>query len=1094
MGITAILLAAGWINIGPGGGGWLQSMTASRYDAERLWIGCDVGGVYYSENGGHRYETRNEGLENLFVETIAEHPQNPDLVLIGTKGGVYKTTDRGKTWSLKREGFPPTAHNRNTVIISKILWDAKGGAYASVGAPRYSSAGRGEVYYSADAGETWKMVVEPGQMESSLTILDMVAVGDELLVSTPTNGLFRSADGGKTWQSSNDGLPEHLRLRKFGQSLSNPNRLYLTLRGKPGETPWDAGAVRSDDGGRNWTRCGTKGLETQGGKPGAPDMNCSWYDCICVAPDNPDTVYMAGGSWWCKGVWRSEDAGETWKKVFRPEHNEGWLKSWNGATTSMTVSPLPPHALTFGTGCCVYRTEDRGESWSQRYTTDNGDGTSRSCGLELTCVHTINPSIHKRGRFYINYFDIGLMRADDYGNQFKQLMKGVPKYADCFAVVEHPTDPDHLWAAFGGWSANWGWIGESTDGGESWKLHDEAGNGWEKATPRQLVRVGGTEDFTLACTASRRFLRLSDDFGKTWRQLSTNDFPEATLVSALASDGTTLYAGTSVDNDHIGTVWASDDRGKTWRKASEGTKLGTVTSLSADAKGGLYATTKQGWNKACGQGPGGAWYSPDRGKTWNLVYSHSFCTGIVSTEDSLVVSLTDHPFHDRYRGDGVMRSFNNGKTWHALNDSSLFNRSLECLVVDPFSPRTIVVGTGGNSAFIRQLNPATEGRKSVDTAHAELLKFVSADGLLQDYLGDIPTETECKECRPNAKGWWTPIENGPMFTGPWLAAVCERAKASGKEEDRALARRLADGLLAASRCSEVPGFIARGIGAEPKIHYPVGSIDQTLPWFYGLWAYYRSGIADAEHAQVVKTRMLEVARALEKNGWKCPNEPPFDQEDCGDFLNDALPFRNASHGLFLFRILAELDPARKPFYREVAKGKAKGCDLTRLEVCAKGYETDLKQLPWLEPHLLWIYVTAQGCLKELAKLEPWEKAFRDGLAANAERASKSLDLYRKYDNSTEKPFRYGNWRTGYEWRPQKTLAESDKVSWTGKKEVLGTRKNFERDYMTAPLSAAAICAFAGEGYETFMRMLAHFDWSTFNISEFFFAEVAWFAY
>lgn len=387
----------------------------------------------------------------------------------------------------------------------------------------------------------------------------------------------------------------------------------------------------------------------------------------------------------------------------------------------------------------------------------------------------------------------------------------------------------------------------------------------------------------------------------------------------------------------------------------------------------------------------------------------------------------------------------------------------------------------------------TDPAKSVDAAHAALLKFVSAEGLLQDYLGDIPTAAECAECRPNAKGWWTPIENGPMFTGPWLAAVCARAQASGRSEDRALARRLADGLLAAARCSDVPGFIARGMGAEPKIHYPVGSMDQTLPWFYGLWCYYRSGVAETAHAEQVKARMLEVARALEMNGWKCPNEPPFDHEDCGDFLNDGLPFRNAAHGLFLFRILAQLEPERMAFYREKSAEKPKDSDLTRLEICARGYATDLKKLPWLEPHLLWIYVTAQGCLKELSLLEPDEPAYRAGLRANATRAAKSLNLYEKYDNSTEKPFRYGNWRTGYAWRPQQTLAESDQVSRTGKKEILGTRKSFERDYMTAPLSAAAICAFAGTERATLEKMLVRFDWETFNVSEFFLAEVAWFA-
>lgn len=396
------------------------------------------------------------------------------------------------------------------------------------------------------------------------------------------------------------------------------------------------------------------------------------------------------------------------------------------------------------------------------------------------------------------------------------------------------------------------------------------------------------------------------------------------------------------------------------------------------------------------------------------------------------------------------------------------------------------------SAFLSARSP--DAVASIEAAHVQLRKFISPFGLLQDYVGELPTASDCAECRPNAKGWWTPIENGPMFTGMWLAAVCARAEASGAAADRDLARVLADGLLLASRCSSVPGFIARGMGTDPGIHYPVGSIDQTLPWFYGLWRYCTSNIAEPSHAEEVKMRMLEVACALERHGWKCPNEQPFETEDCGDFLQDGLPFRNAAHGLFLFRILAELDPGRMPFYRSVAMGKPSNSSLTRLEACGKGYEADIPKLPWIEPHLLWIYVAAQGCLKELSKLEPDEPMFRAGLAANAARARCFLQLYEKYDNTTESPFRYGNWRNGYAWRPQKTLKESDAVSMTGKKEILGTRKNVERDYMTAPLSAAAICAFAGTERAAFEKLLRHYDWSTFNISEFFLAEVAWYAY
>ena len=383
--------------------------------------------------------------------------------------------------------------------------------------------------------------------------------------------------------------------------------------------------------------------------------------------------------------------------------------------------------------------------------------------------------------------------------------------------------------------------------------------------------------------------------------------------------------------------------------------------------------------------------------------------------------------------------------------------------------------------------------KAVEQAHAELLNFIGPDGLLLDYRGEIPTARDCAECRPNAKGWWTPIENGPMFTAPWLVAVCRRAEISGLAEDRALSRRLARGLLRAASLSTTPGFIARGEGAERGCHYPIGSMDQTLPWFYGLYVYQKSGGADPEVADNARKTMLAVADAIAKNDWKCPCEAPFDAETCGDFRNEGAPFRNAVHGLFLFRILGELAPEHYGgLYEEMAHSKARRCDMTRLEACAKGYEADIPVLPNLEPGLLWIYVCAQGCLRELARLEPDEQAFKRGLKANAKRAAHFMALRKGYDNSTEVPFRYANWRTGYMWREQKTIADSDRVASTGDEAILGTRKKFERAYMTAPLSAAAICALAGESPQEVAKTLAHYDYATLNLSEFFLAEVAWF--
>ena len=82
-----------------------------------------------------------------------------------------------------------------------------------------------------------------------------------------------------------------------------------------------------------------------------------------------------------------------------------------------------------------------------------------------------------------------------------------------------------------------------------------------------------------------------------------------------------------------------------------------------------------------------------------------------------------------------------------------------------------------------------------------------------------------------------------MFTDLYLPAACERARRTGDAVDKDNVRRLMRGLIKCASVSDVPGFIARGIGTDGRCHYPLGSDDQTHPWFLGLHAYFTSGLA-----------------------------------------------------------------------------------------------------------------------------------------------------------------------------------------------------------------------------------------------------------
>ena len=103
-----------------------------------------------------------------------------------------------------------------------------------------------------------------------------------------------------------------------------------------------------------------------------------------------------------------------------------------------------------------------------------------------------------------------------------------------------------------------------------------------------------------------------------------------------------------------------------------------------------------------------------------------------------------------------------------------------------------------------------------------------------------------------------------------------------------------------------------------------------------------------------------------------------------------------------------------------------------------------------------------------------------------------MGLRTKYSNKAERPFRYANWRDGYNWRPQKTQKEAVAVALSPKREVLGDRKDHERNFMANPLAAAAICAMADRNRfrNEVLATLRHYDYSTPNISEFFHAAIA----
>jgi hypothetical protein len=390
--------------------------------------------------------------------------------------------------------------------------------------------------------------------------------------------------------------------------------------------------------------------------------------------------------------------------------------------------------------------------------------------------------------------------------------------------------------------------------------------------------------------------------------------------------------------------------------------------------------------------------------------------------------------------------------------------------------------------------------QAIEQAHSELWgRFVDSHGIIRDFVGELPTPEDCALGRPNAIGWWSPIEDGPMFTGLYLPAACERARRTGDAVDKDNARRLMLGLIKCASVSDVPGFIARGIGTDGRCHYPLGSDDQTHPWFLGLHAYFTSGLASEDERKQIAAKVKEVAEVLETTGWKCPCDGAFKGDFRGGFQGHL--FRDAVRYLYMLRATHEItkDPVWLDRYQRALAEKPGSSTLTRAEICAEGYPHDREAIKSIDEYSLWIYVGSQASLARLIAMESDESLgtkYRAGLAINARNALVSIEAHTEFDNQDTQVFGHADWRKGYpKWFPQRTQADAQKLSEMGDKAFLGKRKSYESRYMRNPLAAAAIIALDDDNADraAVERAIRHYDYSKINLSQFFFAECAHYA-
>ena len=321
-----------WRSLGPPRGGRSIAVAGSNARPSEYYMGATGGGLWKTTDGGTSWKPVTDGLiTHSSVGAIAVSASNPDVVYIGTGeadirgniiqgGGAYKSTDGGKTWA--HIGLA------DTQVIAKIRVHPTNPDLVYVAAFGHHAAPNPDrgVYRSKDGGKTWdkilfrdnktganELIIDPNNPQILYAALwEAYRNAFEMSSGGPGSGIFKSTDGGDHWTeiSRNPGLPKAM-LGKIGLSVSgaDSNRVYVQIEAE------DGGFFLSDDAGATWKKVNERRDLRQ---------RAFYYSRVYADPKVKDTVWVLNVN-----IFKSTDAGKTWKTSNVPhgDNHDMWIAS-----------------------------------------------------------------------------------------------------------------------------------------------------------------------------------------------------------------------------------------------------------------------------------------------------------------------------------------------------------------------------------------------------------------------------------------------------------------------------------------------------------------------------------------------------------------------------------------------------------------------------------------------------------------------------------------------------------------------------------------------------------------------------------------------
>jgi photosystem II stability/assembly factor-like uncharacterized protein len=711
---------ARWESVGLSGGGGMFTPAISPHDPDLIIVNCDMSCAFRSTDCGetwemfhHQYLMGNTRCRPVF------HPADPNVVYAahGYHGGLRISRDRGATWEPIGEELPAG--------LNELAIDAGDGSFLLAGAWEGT-------FFSRDGGENWQRAQGIRGEVVGFHIDQTSPQGRRRCFAGAGEAVFVSEDSGATWNQIGEGLAAKKLLDFAGASDEQTGEvvLYCSAESEVVDGQFLGGVYRSRDGGLTWQQAMGAGIDTRArerwGRKFAPQ-----YQFVLTTDVKPLTVYACRER--SNQVYRSDDGGETWRPTFfsetgsadlnlEPNYLTAELGSSEMNLSGAGINPADPNMIITTDWMCCQITRDGGESWKTLHTRPAaGQGEVakgqrwENTGLVVTTVWHYYIDPFEKNRHYMAYTDIKFARSEDAGKTwYSQWDK--PLRNTTYELAFDPDTPGKIWGAFADlhdipnnnvisgkhyWPRAGGGVGLSEDFGKTWR--DSSEGLPNKPVVSIILDPRSPKDARVLYAAffEAGVFKSTDD-GESWVKksdgLGAPDTNERACRLILHDDGTLFCLVTALRKDDRYVpegpgLYRSRDGAESWEWTNSSQLLLWPKDFDVDPRDSnvIYLGAADADNRE-----GGLYKTTDGGETWKRI----------SRESHEVFGATVHPKRPDWvymclcegaPGHGLWLSKDGGETWEPFVGIPF--RNIQRVSFDPDDDSIIYVCTFGGSVW-----------------------------------------------------------------------------------------------------------------------------------------------------------------------------------------------------------------------------------------------------------------------------------------------------------------------------------------------------------------------------------------------------------